>query len=117
MFSLTKIFCPYSTLRSFAHKDTTMASAPTKAATKRLILKPATTLKGHGNHILFISYFPDGQRMISGSWDKTTWQWHLKAGKETEEARDVFKKQIYAVTVSRDDRWVVAGGDSGELKA
>jgi WD40 repeat protein len=47
------------------------------------------TLKGHGGRIQSVSYFPDGQRMISGSTDKTTRQWDLKEGKETEEVREV----------------------------
>ncbi|KAG2068946.1 WD40 repeat-like protein, partial [Suillus decipiens] len=75
------------------------------------------TLKGHGGGIRSISYFPDGQRIISGSLDKTTRQWDLKAGEEIEEARDVCEKQVWAVAVSQDGRWVVTGGDSGELKA
>ncbi|KAG2345977.1 WD40 repeat-like protein [Suillus weaverae] len=77
------------------------------------------TLKGHGLWIRSISYFPDGQRMISGSYDKTTRQWDLKAGKEIKEARDVCE-EVWAVTVSRDSRWVVTGGgdhDRPELKA
>ncbi|KAG2073848.1 YVTN repeat-like/Quino protein amine dehydrogenase [Suillus decipiens] len=85
-----------------------MTSASTKATTKS-ILKPVTTLKGHGGDIQSSSYFPDGQRIISGSWDKTTRQWDLKAGKE-----------VHAVAVSRDGRWVVTGGgdyNRGELKA
>lgn len=58
--------------------------------------------------------------MISGSPDKTARQWDLKLGKEVEEARDVSKKEVYVVSVSRDGRWVVTGdgdGDRGELKA
>jgi WD40 repeat protein len=62
------------------------------------------------------SYFPDGQRMISGSWDKTSRQWDLKAGKEIEGARDVCEGDVWAVAVSQDGRWVVTGG-GGELKA
>ncbi|KAG1857431.1 WD40-repeat-containing domain protein [Suillus subluteus] len=80
-----------------------MASASTNAATTKSILKPITTLKGHGDNIRSISYFPDGQRMISGSADKTTRQ-----------------LEVEAVAVSRDGRWVVTGGgdpSSGELKA
>jgi WD40 repeat protein len=70
------------------------------------------TLKGHGDWIGSISYFSDGQRMISGSHDKTTRQWDLKEGKEIEEVRDVCKEQLRAVAVSRDSRWVVtAAGD------
>ncbi|KIK36082.1 hypothetical protein CY34DRAFT_811588 [Suillus luteus UH-Slu-Lm8-n1] len=97
-----------------------MASASTKVATTKSILAPSMTLKGHEHWIESISYFPDGQRMISGSRDKTTRQWDLKEGKEIEEVRDVCKEGVYAVAVSRDSRWVVTGGgddNRAELKA
>ncbi|KAG2341837.1 WD40 repeat-like protein [Suillus weaverae] len=94
-----------------------MASVSTKAAATKSILTPSITLRGHGNCILSISYFPDGQRMISGSEDKTARKWDLKAGKEMEEARGVCEGSVYAVAVSRDGRWVVTGGENGELKA
>ncbi|KAG2060311.1 WD40 repeat-like protein, partial [Suillus hirtellus] len=77
-------------------------------------------LKGHGEWIASMSYFPDGQRMISGSDDCTSRQWDLKAGKEIEAARYVFKRMVWVVAVSRNGRWVVAGGgdlESAELKA
>jgi len=60
--------------------------------------------------------------MISGSWDKTTRQWDLKAGKEIEGARDVCEWEVWAMAVSQDGRWVVTGGGNwiasgpGELK-
>ncbi|KAG1811644.1 WD40-repeat-containing domain protein [Suillus variegatus] len=100
-----------------------MASAPTsKAAPMRSNLTPSMTLNGHGNLIQSISYFPDGQRMISGSEDKTARQWDLKAGKEIEDSRSICENEVRAVGVSRDGRWVVTstgGGDrsSAELKA
>jgi WD40 repeat protein len=96
-----------------------MASTSTKAAGTKSILTPSITLKGHGKGINSISYFPDGQRMISGSRDKTTLQWDLKAGKEIEEARGVCEEEVYAVAVSRNGRWVATGGGDGgraELK-
>ncbi|KAG2361614.1 quinon protein alcohol dehydrogenase-like superfamily [Suillus spraguei] len=95
-----------------------MASASTKIATT--ILKPVTTFEGHEGRITSISYFLDGQRIISGSLDKTTRQWDLKAGKEIEGAKEVFEKRVCAVAVSRDGRWIVtADGDwnGGRLKA
>jgi WD40 repeat protein len=58
--------------------------------------------------------------MISGSFDKTARQWDLNAGKEIEEVRDVYEKEVLAVTVSRDGRWIVSGGgdwSGAELKA
>ncbi|KIK35486.1 hypothetical protein CY34DRAFT_16976 [Suillus luteus UH-Slu-Lm8-n1] len=92
-----------------------MAST-SKAAANKSILTPSMTLKGHGEWIVSMSYFPDGQRMMSGSRDKTTRRWDLKTGKEIEEWRDVCKEEVFAVAVSRDSRWVVTGGGSAELK-
>ncbi|KAG2110799.1 WD40-repeat-containing domain protein [Suillus clintonianus] len=97
-----------------------MASTSTKAAATKLILKPKMTLKGHGLEIRSISYFPDGQRIISGSFDKTARQWDLKAGKELEKARGVCENEVSAVAVSRDGRWVVTASGNhhhSELKA
>jgi WD40 repeat protein len=99
-----------------------MGSTSANAAATKSILKPEMTLNGHREYIPSISYFPGGQRMISGSWDKTTRQWDLKAGREIEEAQNVCEGSVLAVAVSRDGRWVVTGGggwtkNSGELKA
>jgi WD40 repeat protein len=71
-------------------------AAASKAATTNPILTPLMTLKGHGAWIGSISYFPDGQRMISGSVDKTARQWDLKEGKEIEEVRDVCEEDVWA---------------------
>jgi WD40 repeat protein len=49
-------------------------------------------------------YFLDDQRMISGSWDRTTRQWDVKAGKEIEEARGVCEEKVQTVAVSRNGR-------------
>jgi WD40 repeat protein len=58
--------------------------------------------------------------MISGSSDKTTRQWDLKAGKENDRGQDVCEEEAWAVAVSRDRRWIVTAGgnvDRGVLKA
>jgi WD40 repeat protein len=59
----------------------------------------------------------DGQQIISGSWDNTTCQWDLKAGKEIEGVQDVCKEKVWAVAVSQDGRWVVTGGGNWNCKA
>ncbi|KIK39280.1 hypothetical protein CY34DRAFT_342717 [Suillus luteus UH-Slu-Lm8-n1] len=79
------------------------------AAAKNLVLTPVLTLTGHKSAIPSMSYFPDGKRMISGSFDKTTRQWDLEAGKEIEEARDICD-HVHVVEVSKDGRWVATGG-------
>jgi WD40 repeat protein len=97
-----------------------MASTSTKAAATNSILTPSKTLKGHRNNIQSMTYIPDGQRIIGGSWDKTTRKWDLKISKEIEEMLGVCEGRVYAMVVSRDSQWVVtAGGDGdhGELKS
>ncbi|KIK33196.1 hypothetical protein CY34DRAFT_100039 [Suillus luteus UH-Slu-Lm8-n1] len=97
-----------------------MASTSRKAAGTKSILRPSITLKSHGEGIGPISYFPDGQRMISGNLDKTTREWDLKAGKKIEEARSDWEGRVYVVAVSRNGRWVATGGgdrERGNLQA
>jgi WD40 repeat protein len=60
-----------------------------------------------------IAYFPDGQKIISGSRDKTTRLWDLQAGKEIEEARFVGEQEVDVVAVSSDGRWVITAGGPG----
>jgi WD40 repeat protein len=57
-----------------------------------------------------IAYFPDGQKMLSGSGDKTTRLWDLQAGTEIEEARVVGEQEVDVVAVSSDGRWIVTAG-------
>jgi len=45
------------------------------------------SLKGHGDEIKSMSYFPDGQKMITGSCDCTARRWDLKEGKEIEKVQ------------------------------
>ncbi|KAJ8585644.1 WD40 repeat-like protein [Rhizopogon salebrosus TDB-379] len=60
-----------------------------------------------------IAYFPDGQKMLSISGDKTTRLWDLQAGTEIEEARVVGEQEVDVVAVSSDGRWVVTAGILG----
>ncbi|KAG2130182.1 uncharacterized protein EDB93DRAFT_86062 [Suillus bovinus] len=106
-----------------------MASSLTQPvnATNRSILTPVMTLQGYKpsegeqytdvlHHVSSISYFPDGQKMMSGSWDSTARQWDLQVGKEIEKVRDVWEGKVDAVEVSRDGRWVVAAGGENNYK-
>ncbi|KAG1806553.1 quinon protein alcohol dehydrogenase-like superfamily [Suillus plorans] len=110
-----------------------MASSSTQpgAASKKSILEPVMILEGHEkstrkppertyHNICSISYFSDGEQMVSGSEDQTVRRWDLQAGKEIEGVREVCEEGVHAVGVSRDGRWIVtAGGDDnecGELK-
>ncbi|KAG1717516.1 WD40-repeat-containing domain protein, partial [Suillus paluster] len=63
----------------------------------------------HEKYIRSISFFSNGRRMISGSWDKTACRWDLRTGKEIEEARDGHSRGISCVDISPDSKLVVSG--------
>ncbi|KAG2062793.1 WD40 repeat-like protein, partial [Suillus decipiens] len=72
------------------------------------------TLKGHGDDINSISYFPDGQRIIRGSHDKTAQQWDLKTDEEIEDARIVktfngHASKINCTDISSDSTLLASG--------
>jgi len=83
-----------------------------------------TNDKGEKKHMFTsISYFPDGKQMIGGSTDNSARRWDLQTGREIRDAQVVCDREVYAVAVSRDSRWIITGGgdrdrnDLGELKA
>lgn len=94
------------------------------AVSNKSIMTPIMTLKGHEpfticflngeqrncHEVSSICFFPDGKQMISGSGDKTARQWDLRAGKEIKEVREVYEREVWAVAVSKNGRWVVTGG-------
>ncbi|KAJ8589987.1 WD40 repeat-like protein [Rhizopogon salebrosus TDB-379] len=105
-----------------------MASRSTRSTGRRKMIV-GMTLVGHERSFYYvdgerkedlwgpaIAYFPDGQKIISGSADKTTRLWDLQAGKEIEEARVVGEQKVDAMAVSSDGRWVVTGGLGGVHK-
>jgi WD40 repeat protein len=93
------------------------ASKRPSVAVANMTLEPMMILEGHEALVRSMHYFPDGKRMISGSYDKTTRQWDMQTGQEIEKARDVCEWKVGAVAVSRDGRWVVTADRDGYLKA
>ncbi|KAJ8582334.1 WD40 repeat-like protein [Rhizopogon salebrosus TDB-379] len=106
-----------------------MASRSTQSTgTRKMIV--SMTLVGHERSFYYtpdgkrreenwgpaIAYFPDGQKIISGSRDGTTRLWDLQAGKEIEDARVISEQDVDVVAVSSDGRWVVTGGLGGVHK-
>ncbi|KAJ8591723.1 WD40 repeat-like protein, partial [Rhizopogon salebrosus TDB-379] len=73
-------------------------------------------LRGHRKYIRSLDYFPDGKRMISGSYDQTSRQWDLQAGMELEEVRDTCDDKVYAVAISADNTLLTSGSTDGTVR-
>jgi WD40 repeat protein len=70
--------------------------------------------KKHEDVIAAVAVFPEGQRMVTGSYDRMLCLWDLKTGvmlKKMEGNRH----EVRALAVSRDGQLIASGGDKGEI--
>jgi len=70
--------------------------------------REVTTLRGHSNAITCAALSPDGQRVLTGSTDRTARMWDLATGQELFSVRH--DREIYSVLFSPDGGTVVTGG-------
>jgi WD40 repeat protein len=61
------------------------------------------TLRGHGDEVTSVAFTPDGQRLVSGSFDKTASLWDLQTGKEIRRFRG-HQGEVFGVAVSPDGK-------------
>jgi WD40 repeat protein len=61
-----------------------------------------------------VAFSPDGQRVLTGSWDKTARLWDASTGKEIRRFEG-HSESVESVAFSRDGKWVVTG--SGDKTA
>jgi WD40 repeat protein len=73
--------------------------------------------KGHMALIRSLVFTPDGQKLISASDDKTIRVWDVESGRIVQTIRgqidDGDPGKIYALALSRDGRFLAAGGRTG----
>jgi WD40 repeat protein len=52
-----------------------------KHSTFVLLFQQAGSLKGHSAPIWCVAFSPDGQRIVTGSWDQTAKVWEAASGR------------------------------------
>ena len=68
------------------------------------------TLQGHRNVVCAASFSPDGQRVVTGSWDRTARIWDANTGQVIHTLQD-HQGIVDSASFSPDGRWVVTASD------
>lgn len=79
------------------------------------ISRNALTLKGHTGIVSCVAFSPDGNSIISGSWDETIKIWDSKSGKEMMTLNG-HTSQVTSVAFSLDGNSIASGSKTGVLK-
>jgi WD40 repeat protein len=74
------------------------------------------TFEDHESYINEVAVFPDRQRMVTSSWDKTLRLWDLKTGVVLKKM-DGHRSEVQTLTVSRDGQIIASGDWEGEIIA
>jgi len=72
------------------------------------------TFKGHSGWVTGVAFSSDGQRLASGSWDKTVKFWDVATGQELSTVGSKMK-EVQALALSRDGRWLAAENSSNTV--
>ena len=66
------------------------------------------TLRGHSGEVESVAYSADGQRILTGSWDKTAKVWDAASGKELVTLKDHYDR-VRSAAFSPDGQRIVTG--------
>ncbi len=92
-----------------------VAPAPPLPVTSSRISLPEfvldRTLKGHTGWVTTVAFSPDGQRLASGSWDRTLRFWRVTTGEQLGTVSGKMK-ELQSLAFSRDGHWLATENSS-----
>ena len=92
------------------------SSPEQKAAAKKSVEdREPLTLKGHSHFVSSVSFSPDGNRIVSGSFDRTVKVWDAQTGQETRTLKG-HSGVVSSVSFSPDGKRIVSGSGDQTLK-
>jgi WD40 repeat protein len=73
-------------------------------------------LGSHGENVVAVAFSPDGQFVLSGSWDKTIKSWPLSGANAESRVYGDHDEAVYSVVVHPGRRLVASASRGGEIK-
>ncbi len=71
-------------------------------------------LEGHNRDVVALAFSPDGQQLVSGSFDRSLIRWDMKTGQMIDQLQG-HEDLVLAVDTSPDGRYIVSGDASGVI--
>jgi WD40 repeat protein len=94
-----------------------MASPSTKTKeTSTITWTPRQKFEGHTNLVYGVIHLPDGQRIITCSYDGSLRVWDLESGKQVGEDWNDGESGVRSIALSPDGKKVVSGSVDGEVR-
>jgi len=72
------------------------------------------TLKAHSGWVTGVAFSPDGQRLASGSWDRTLKFWQVGSGEQLNSVVSQMK-EVQSLAFSRDGHWLATENSSNTV--
>ncbi len=72
------------------------------------------TLKAHSGWVTAIAFSPDGQRLASGSWDRTVKFWEVTSGEQLSIVASKME-EVQSLAFSRDGHWLATENSSNTV--
>src|SRR5262245_24074898 len=91
------------------------AWAPAAAQSIPVTTKPVRTFEGHTRGIVSVAFSRDGQRIVSGSRDKTVRLWQTATGKRLRTFQG-HNEEVGSVAFSPDRRWIASASRDKTIK-
>jgi WD40 repeat protein len=82
---------------------------PTRPSVPDFVLN--RTLKAHSGWVTGVAFSPDGQRLASGSWDRTVKFWQVSSGEQLSAVASKMK-EVQSLAFSRDGHWLATENSS-----